>query len=291
MKKHFLFTCMGLFSGLFLILFLAALKAGAQSGTGTPIGGGPVTVLDTIKLHCSTADISFDPSDSRPIDATCGQKNGMFILCYTCDNVRKCDTIKGLAPGTYRRCIVYVGIGYWCWTETIGNKPGPAVALSRTNATCGQCDGSATVYVSGGTPPYTYSWPGGTLTGLCPGTYFGTVTDATGCTTSFSVVIDGCQVAPVDTTRTGAKGQLNISGAYPNPFSDHTKVHFYSADKGNATVAIYNAVGSLERRFGTIAEQGENTIEITGKGLPPGIHYVRITYAKSVVMVRVLKLE
>ncbi len=57
---------------------------------------------------------------------------------------------------------------------------------SQTNVTCyGSSDGSATVSISGGTAPYTYSWSpnGGTApaaAGLAAGTYTVTVTDANG---------------------------------------------------------------------------------------------------------------
>ena len=50
---------------------------------------------------------------------------------------------------------------------------------------CGNNDGEATIYVSGGTPPYSYQWSNGstsqTATSLSAGTYTVTVTDANGC--------------------------------------------------------------------------------------------------------------
>ncbi|MFH1320985.1 MAG: PKD domain-containing protein [Bacteroidota bacterium] len=60
-----------------------------------------------------------------------------------------------------------------------------ALTVNTTNATCGNCDGDATVSVSGGTPPYTYSWSNGSTmqatTALCAGTYNVIVSDNSGC--------------------------------------------------------------------------------------------------------------
>ena len=59
----------------------------------------------------------------------------------------------------------------------------------------GGSDGSITVGVLGGTTPYSYLWsgsPGQTTaisTGLVPGTYLVTVTDANGCNTLASALI------------------------------------------------------------------------------------------------------
>ncbi|MBI4945773.1 MAG: SprB repeat-containing protein, partial [Bacteroidetes bacterium] len=56
-----------------------------------------------------------------------------------------------------------------------------------TNVSCsGSCDGSVTANPTGGSPPFSYLWTGGstaqTVTGLCAGTFSVTVTDANGCT-------------------------------------------------------------------------------------------------------------
>lgn len=70
-----------------------------------------------------------------------------------------------------------------------------ATISSQTNANCnGSSDGSATVAVTGGLAPHSYSWsPSGgtaaTATGLAAGTYTVTVTDANSTTTNASVTI------------------------------------------------------------------------------------------------------
>nr|MBK9652452.1 T9SS type A sorting domain-containing protein [Bacteroidota bacterium] len=70
-----------------------------------------------------------------------------------------------------------------------------AINGGSTDATCGNCNGTATVNGSGGTQPYAYLWNNGavgsTATGLCAGTYTVTVTDKRGCTATTMVVVNG----------------------------------------------------------------------------------------------------
>ena len=74
--------------------------------------------------------------------------------------------------------------------------------MSSVDATCGACDGTATVNTTGGIGPYTYSWndPGAqntvTAVGLCAGLFNVLVTDANGCTqTSGISVTDGAAIS------------------------------------------------------------------------------------------------
>lgn len=69
---------------------------------------------------------------------------------------------------------------------------------TQTNVSCGSnCDGTATITVTGGTAPYSYNWapePGGgqgtpAATGLCAGTWTVAVTDANGCREQHSFTI------------------------------------------------------------------------------------------------------
>ncbi|MBK5284554.1 MAG: SprB repeat-containing protein, partial [Bacteroidia bacterium] len=69
-----------------------------------------------------------------------------------------------------------------------------SLAFQNTDATCGQNNGSATVTVTGGTPPYNYTWntvpPQSTATasGLGAGTYTVIVTDGSGCNSATATV-------------------------------------------------------------------------------------------------------
>ncbi len=67
------------------------------------------------------------------------------------------------------------------------------ITITKTDATCGKKDGSASASVNHGTPPYTFKWSNGangpSATGLGPGTYTVSVTDANNCKGDKSVTI------------------------------------------------------------------------------------------------------
>lgn len=101
----------------------------------------------------------------------------------------------GLTPGTYTCTITDANNCTLQKTFTITQPAVLSATISHTDVTCyGAGDGTATVVVSGGTLPYTYSWSpsGGTTanaTGLTGGTYTCNITDANGCTTSQSATV------------------------------------------------------------------------------------------------------
>jgi PKD repeat protein len=70
-----------------------------------------------------------------------------------------------------------------------------AITATATNtpAFCGNANGSASLSITGGTPPFTINWnnggSGASLTGLTSGTYSYTVTDNNGCTRTGSTTV------------------------------------------------------------------------------------------------------
>jgi len=119
--------------------------------------------------------------------------NGFGPISYQWSDplLQTTQTATGLCPGTYT---VTVTDSLGCTATTSVNISNPAPLTSQgssTDAYCdGQCIGSATASASGGTLPYSIVWndpgsqTGATATGLCPGTYTATITDANGCTAS-----------------------------------------------------------------------------------------------------------
>lgn len=103
-------------------------------------------------------------------------------------------TISTLSAGVYQVEITDDSSCTLLDTVTLINPPALGLQVGGTNASCfGICDGEATVFVNGGTTPYTYLWSNGTttvtITGLCAGWYYVTVTDAGGCANNDSVQI------------------------------------------------------------------------------------------------------
>ncbi len=114
------------------------------------------------------------------------------------------STVTGLNTGTYT---VVVTDANNCTTQdsiTIGSTPQLVTSISATPVNCmGNNDGTATVKVSGGTPPYSYLWndplaqTDSIATGLTEGTYTVTITDAHGCEETLQTTIQTVDAPPV----------------------------------------------------------------------------------------------
>ena len=127
-------------------------------------------------------------------------------------------SITGLCAGVYTFTVTDANGCDSTLTITIVSPPTLVVTLSSTDVLCnGDCDGTATATVVGGTGAgtYTYSWlpnpplgplfPLPNVVGLCPGSYDVTVTDGNGCTASDTVIIS--EPSPLTTVTS----QINAS--------------------------------------------------------------------------------
>ncbi|MBI2968780.1 MAG: PKD domain-containing protein [Bacteroidetes bacterium] len=148
-----------------------------------------------------------------------------------------------------------------------------STVIDSINATCGTCpDGSADLTVSGGTPPYTYSWSNGDATedidSVLPAIYYVTVTDANGCTMVDSIDVD-FNVGTME---------LKVSGnglvIYPNPANDivHIKTNFIKGEK--VSVFIYSAVGKKVFTKEPIA--GTFDFDLNVSGWDGGVYCIQV---------------
>ncbi|MBL7719944.1 MAG: gliding motility-associated C-terminal domain-containing protein [Flavipsychrobacter sp.] len=141
---------------------------------------------------------------TNQINTTCSGSNGSATVTanggtspytYLWSNGQTTAQATGLAPGLYT---VTVTDNKGCTTTTqvqIASSSQMNLAMSSVNAGCnGQSNGSASVVVSGGTPPYGYVWSpsggtGSTTTPITAGNYIVTVTDAQGCVAFGNVTV------------------------------------------------------------------------------------------------------
>lgn len=125
----------------------------------------------------------------------------------------------GLAAGTHTVGVTDAAGCTRAFPVTVTQPAASALAVQTTPSPCNTCPGGElTVTASGGTPPYTYLWNGGpsgpVFSGLLPGTYCVTATDANGCET------DGCYaVASAAGIQNAAVTEIQV---FPNPSGGQT---------------------------------------------------------------------
>ncbi|MCH2022321.1 MAG: M12 family metallo-peptidase [Saprospiraceae bacterium] len=144
-----------------------------------------------------------------------------------------------------------------CISDTITLSNTVTVGSFGANASTGSTscnggnDGSSTVTLSGGTPPYSYLWNGAannqttaTASGLSAGSYIVTITDATGCAEVITTTVSQPSVLSVNVNvdnhvlcYNGSDGQLTVIG------SGGTGPYVYSWSNGqnSSTISGLNA--------------------------------------------------
>ena len=222
------------------------------------------------------------------------------------------EDISNLCSGTYYLTITDANN---CTYENSYAILSPSeINISFTNITeplcAGQCNGSISISVNGGTPDYTYIWNGpscpctGTnITNLCSGTYTITVIDAAGCTKDASTTIN--EPSPILLSEThidvACVGQntgsidLTVSGNYtpplsyswtgPNGYANNTE-DIYNLFAGTYSVTVTDANSCTASLIVNINEVPEITInalisDITCYGYNNG--YIDITITGGTV--------
>jgi gliding motility-associated-like protein len=213
-------------------------------------------------------------------DATCGLNNGSITinatglggtLQYSIDNGvtwQTSNVFNNLAPGTYYVVVKDANgcLTAWLPPVVIGDFPAPTITqVDKTDATCGNDNGSITITAAGGTPPLQYSIDNGSnwqtsnvFLNLAAGTYNVMIKDANDCQVSFitPVVIVGfpgptlSQVTKTDASCGNNNGSITVTasgGTAPLEYSKdggttwQTSNVFLNLAPGSYTVIIRDA--------------------------------------------------
>lgn len=193
--------------------------------------------------------------------------------------------LTGLFAGEYT---VTITDNNSCTTTSTFNISQPdsivITVISVTNDT-GENSGAINVSVSGGTPPYNYSWEdtadieeGTGLSQLGPGTYTVYIIDSNGCTQA----LNGIVVIATGITNL----QLDGIRLYPNPATDKIFIHL-PALNAPVQLQIFSAEGTLIKSIALAA--GDSWVDVSN--LLPAMYIFEISAGSGTARYKVLKIE
>jgi hypothetical protein len=188
--------------------------------------------------------------------ASVNSSGGVPPYSYLWSTNQTSSTLSGLISGDYT-VVVTDSIGCAQFSHiTIAEVPSEIVyTLSSipTNFYNPNCNGSVSINMTGGTPPYNYLWNTGSTTNLCEGWYTVIASDENGCFIIDSISVD-YQCPSIS---------LSMSSAGPLLCAGDIETITVNATGGSAP---YNYLWS----------SGDTT---PGAGLPPGLYTVTVSDA------------
>lgn len=153
-------------------------------------------------------------------------------------------------------------------TMNITTFANPTASATNTAPPCNTATGTVSASGAGGLPAYTYSWSGGlgttqNVSGVAPGTYTVTVTDANGCTGTASTTVPVGPTLSVTTSSVGATCGASNGSVTANGVGGGTLTYTWYSNAGLTTV------------IGSGATLGS---------LPAGTYYVQVTSSTGCVV-------
>ncbi|MBU0765537.1 MAG: PKD domain-containing protein [Bacteroidetes bacterium] len=258
---------------------ITGLNAGTYSVTVTDAGGCTAEGSETIlvsSLYPPVADFSSSQTD------ICAGESVQFSDISANNPDTWSWSFAGGTPAVSTEqnpVVLYNASGTYNVTLIVSNTDGsdtliiisyitvsepPELSVSVTDATCGIINGEIDLTVSGGSPPYTYSWDSGESTedisGLGFGTYQVTVTDAGGCESSASATVNETGGAIVSVSGTDASCNGGDNGFAVTTASGGTTPYIYLWSTGESEAVITGlATGNY-----TVTVTDDNGCQSTG---------------------------
>lgn len=208
------------------VIFKRDINNGAQLGTVTVPGGVAEQNSGIVIDSCGNIFVGTQNA-IKEYDSTLTLITSMPMSGLVCD----------LVVGANGE-IIATGDGFV--TSVVFPCGAFAVFATGTGPLCnGQCTGTATANIFGGTPPFTYSWTSNvqttqTITGLCAGSYTVTATDSTGATITSTVTITAPPVLTLGGSSTQTPCGASNGTATVNP-TGGTGPYSYSWTGGQTT--------------------------------------------------------
>ncbi|OFY20198.1 MAG: hypothetical protein A2W98_12710 [Bacteroidetes bacterium GWF2_33_38] len=178
---------------------LAGLQGGVYSVTVTDKNGCIKT--GSVILHTQGCSMSLSSivNEALCFNSATGSIElipigGTAPYSYIWDNGASTQTISSLSMGSYDVTVTDDNGCVSTLNATVTAPTAIAIVALVQEANCQQTDGGASVYVSGGTSPYSYLWNNDIATNsienVSPGSYSVSITDDNGCTAVKNVLIN-----------------------------------------------------------------------------------------------------
>ena len=146
-------------------------------------------------------------------------------------------TVDNLLAGSYTVAVTDANGCLVLGEVFIDQSIGLVTSIEGTDVNCfDNNDGTASVTVSGGSPPYSYEWSNGEtgpiITGLPPGTYSVTVTDVTGCVGDVAISIGSPPQLELSLFPVDALCENDPTGSISSEVTGGTPPYSYQWDNG-----------------------------------------------------------
>jgi len=263
-----------------------------QNPTVNPAVAGTyfVTVTDDVGATsvCSTAvTVTLSPGCTAlaVTQPACGMSNGSASAnafggtgpyTYLWPNAQTTQVATNLAAGMHTVTVTDASGCTSTCTVSLTDLPSPTCSTSSSSQpNCGMNNGSASVFPSGGSGPFTYLWDNGetmaTVTNLPEGTHNVTVTDSNGCTGSCSITLTDttdptCSamqtLAPSCGMSTGNASATPTGGSFPFTYlwdDGQTTAVATNLSEGMYTVTVTDANGCTSSCTATLVDSNNLT--------------------------------
>ncbi|MBL4658083.1 MAG: T9SS type A sorting domain-containing protein [Flavobacteriales bacterium] len=275
-------TAVGLASGVFTV---TVTDSNGCSDTGIAVLNDPGAPALTIS---STSLASCNGMADGAATVSISGATGPFTYTWSTTPTQTDSVATGLAAGTYSVNVTAGGVCTASITTTISQPDLLIAFVGGTGVSCiGENDGQATVAVSGGVMPYSYTWSTGQtfpiIDSLIAGTYYVNCTDANGCVSEMdSVVISDPAPITIANIVTAVTCNGDSNGAIILAVSGGQAPLSYNWSNGSTTKDISNLVAGTYVLVLTDANSCTQTESITVGTLSAGVQTSPITGPNAV---------
>lgn len=195
-----------------------------------------------ISLTMNSVNISCNGASDGLASVSTGGGNGPFGLSW--NTGQSGSTISGLPAGSYTVTAIDVNGCSANASVSVTEPQELTINLFDEDIGCNGNPGAATASVQGGTPPYAYNWSTGetgeAITGLAPGSYSVSVTDANGCSINEDFDITEADGLNVNATATPVLCSGETNGSVSALATGGNGSYFYLWSNGAQGASIGN---------------------------------------------------